>query len=204
MANVFISYSSKDRDKASALAAALEDYGMVVWWDGHLVGGDNFKDKIDEHLSNAHAVIVLLTDNALKSDWVKAETLVGARNGNVVPVRYAYGVKGFAEIRELHVEFLGDWDGHPRARPIANLVQRICDLKSDRDRTAMLDLMATKGLGKKVRESNLVKVLFDLSLHGGLRVRTLAGGAVVCALVLWARCCWPVPATCRSTWEPFW
>ena len=33
MADIFISYSQKDRDVATALAAALEARGYTVWWD---------------------------------------------------------------------------------------------------------------------------------------------------------------------------
>ena len=194
MASVFISYSSKDRDKAAALAAALGDYGLEVWWDNNLRGGENFQDKIDEHLTNAHAVIVLLTEHALESSWVRSEVQVGVRHKNLIPVRFVRGLRPFEEIKDLHAEYFGDWDGKGRATPIANLVQRINDLKSLKDRDDVLGLIPL-GLGDKLKRSSLVGTLFDFSLHGGLRVRTLALGGLVCALILWGALFLTAPPT---------
>jgi hypothetical protein len=33
MADIFVSYSSKDRDRAKGVAMTLEQQGWSVWWD---------------------------------------------------------------------------------------------------------------------------------------------------------------------------
>lgn len=91
MRKVFISYSSKDRDVARALAAALEGTSvdgqpLSVWWDRALVAGDDYWRVIAEHLEAADAAIVLWSDTALLSDWVYAEACRAKNARKVVPV----------------------------------------------------------------------------------------------------------------------
>jgi hypothetical protein len=40
MADIFISYSSEDRDQARILAAFLEAEGYSVWWDTGVIPSD--------------------------------------------------------------------------------------------------------------------------------------------------------------------
>lgn len=181
MATIFISYSSKDRDKAAALAAAFEDFGHVVWWDNHLSGGENFRDKIDEHIAKANAVVVILTENSLQSRWVTAEALTALRRDVLVPVRYTRDVKPPVEYKHLHVELLSEWSGEPRAPQINKLVQMINRMKDAQDQRAVVDTLPF-GLGQHVEKSNLFKAIFGSALPGGLRISRLVGGAVVGAL----------------------
>jgi TIR domain-containing protein len=73
MADVFISYSQKDRDIARGLADLFNDCGYDVWWDYELVGGVKFRNKIKEELAKARAAIVIWTPNSVESDWVIEE-----------------------------------------------------------------------------------------------------------------------------------
>src|SRR5215472_637906 len=73
MADVFISYSQKDRDVAQGLADFLGDCGYDVWWDYELVGGVKFRNTIKEQLAKAKAAIVIWTPNSVESDWVIEE-----------------------------------------------------------------------------------------------------------------------------------
>jgi hypothetical protein len=73
MADVFISYSQKDRDVAQGLADFLDDCGYDVWWDYELIGGVQFRNKIKEELTKAKSAIVIWTPNSVESDWVIEE-----------------------------------------------------------------------------------------------------------------------------------
>ena len=73
MADVFISYSQKDRQVARALADFLNDHGYNIWWDYELVGGVKFRNAIKAELSAARAAIVIWTTNSIESDWVIEE-----------------------------------------------------------------------------------------------------------------------------------
>ena len=70
MPQIFLSYSKKDRAMAEGLARFLADCGYEVWWDYKLVGGQHFRDEIDQQLDSARAVVVLWTPQSIRSDWV--------------------------------------------------------------------------------------------------------------------------------------
>jgi uncharacterized tellurite resistance protein B-like protein len=68
MADVFISYKSKDRDKAAALAKALKRESVSVWWDTHLAAGDDWLRKLVKEVDAAKCLIGLWTRNSVDED----------------------------------------------------------------------------------------------------------------------------------------
>ena len=65
MADIFISYDSKDRPTMRRLAEALEARGWSVWWDHrNLRAGQHFDRIIEEEISKARAVIVIWSQNS--------------------------------------------------------------------------------------------------------------------------------------------
>lgn len=87
MADIFISYSSKDRALAAALAADLEARGYSVWWDFELVGGHGFREQIHEQLNAARAVVVIWTKDSVMSEFVRDEADEAKRLKKLIPVR---------------------------------------------------------------------------------------------------------------------
>lgn len=87
MADIFISYSKKDADEARLIAALLEAQGYSVWWDTSLETGDEFRQEITEQLDAAKAVIVLWTENSVKSVWVNAEASRAHSDRKLVPLK---------------------------------------------------------------------------------------------------------------------
>ena len=85
MADVFISYARTDRDAAAALATWLEAQGCSVWWDSSLSGGENFSRRIEQELAAAAAVVVLWSQAASGSDWVRDEAATAKAAGKLVP-----------------------------------------------------------------------------------------------------------------------
>jgi len=73
MADIFISYARPDRETAKQLADSLASRGYQVWWDAELVGSDDFRDVICEELSLAKAVIVIWSENSVRSKFVRDE-----------------------------------------------------------------------------------------------------------------------------------
>lgn len=86
MADVFISYSSTDRDRVAGLARALEAAGVSVWWDRHLAPGDSYEDAIEKALTAAKVIIVAWTPASAASQWVRSEADYGRTNGRLVPI----------------------------------------------------------------------------------------------------------------------
>src|SRR5215471_14430148 len=87
MADIFISYSKADRDLALKLSAYVESEGWSVWWDKSLGAGDAYRDEIMKQLATARAVIVIWTENSVKSDWVRAEAGRAKADGKLIPVK---------------------------------------------------------------------------------------------------------------------
>src|SRR3954471_13691840 len=88
MADIFISYASADRPTARRLAKALEACGWSVWWDHrNLHGGQPFDDVIEEAVSTARMVVVVWSQNSIKSAWVRAEAALALDEKKLVPFR---------------------------------------------------------------------------------------------------------------------
>lgn len=86
MADVFISYAREDLESAQALAALLQGHGWSVWWDRDLVPGNSFDEVIERELTAAAAVVVLWSEAAVGSSWVRSEAHAAADRDVLVPV----------------------------------------------------------------------------------------------------------------------
>jgi hypothetical protein len=74
MGKVFISHSSLDKPVVRQISEAIEKAGFAIWLDEHeLLPGDPLAERISEALANAKVVIVVVSENSLKSKWLKFE-----------------------------------------------------------------------------------------------------------------------------------
>jgi hypothetical protein len=73
MADIFISYSKRDKKAAEALAKALQGHGLKIWWDSSLDAADTYVERINDAIDEARAVIVIWSEAARDSDWVTGE-----------------------------------------------------------------------------------------------------------------------------------
>lgn len=90
MADIFISYSHKDRKEAVGLATFLGGLGYDVWWDYDLITGDDFRDRILEQLRAAKAAVVIWSPFSVDlslSKWPREEAEEADRLGILVPTR---------------------------------------------------------------------------------------------------------------------
>jgi uncharacterized protein YjbI with pentapeptide repeats len=70
----FISYSVKDQDMAERLHADLQNKGVRCWFAPHdLPIGAKILDGIDEAIRLRDKVLLILSEHAIKSDWVEDE-----------------------------------------------------------------------------------------------------------------------------------
>lgn len=109
MSDVFISYAHQDRRIAARLAKALEGENWSVWWDRELVGGQNFRAKIAEALSEARCVVVLWSKASLRSNWVLDEAQDAQRRNVLVPVRFADSLEPPLGFRSFQTLSLAEW-----------------------------------------------------------------------------------------------
>lgn len=122
--DVFISYSSKDREAVAAIAAFLER-DLLVWWDRELVSGMDYEQDIFAKLARTGAVLVVWSTNAAASPWVEKEAREAlARKLVVIPVLldttplpdYLQSIDGIV---------LRDWNRRSEERELVQLARDI-------------------------------------------------------------------------------
>lgn len=84
MSDVFISYGRSTARQARAAAAALRAEGYAVWLDDDLPGHRAYADVIQEKLDEAKAVVVVWSNEAVRSQWVRSEANRGREKGKLV------------------------------------------------------------------------------------------------------------------------
>ena len=86
MSDIFISYSSKDRDAAERVHDALTEAGYDVFWDREVPPGQDWDSWIRGELNAARLVIVLWTRAGVASPNVRHEAIIAREAGKLLPV----------------------------------------------------------------------------------------------------------------------
>jgi hypothetical protein len=88
MPNLFISYARQDTDSARSLVKALREKNIVGWLDNaDIASGEAVSSAVRDALKRSSVVIVLLSKNALQSQWVQFE--IGAAEAlekKIIPI----------------------------------------------------------------------------------------------------------------------
>ncbi|MEO8175899.1 MAG: TIR domain-containing protein [Sphingomicrobium sp.] len=124
MSQVFLSYARENADAAKLLAEAIGDAGHDVWWDRHLHGGSRFTVEIDRALKESDVVVVLWSDESVKSVWVQDEAAEGRDTGRLVPVSLGE-TKPPLGFRQFQAIGLGPSSGDVRPQAIGELIEAI-------------------------------------------------------------------------------
>ena len=86
MADIFFSYSSKDRGRVQNLHDALVDYGFTVFWDQEVPTGSDWDTWIRRHLMESKCAVVVWSANSISSDNVRHEARIAKQQNKLVPV----------------------------------------------------------------------------------------------------------------------
>lgn len=84
MANVFISYAHEDEAIAQQLSEMLKAEHQKVFFDQGIAAGADFSEIVEKALTDAKAIVVLLSRNSNRSRWVDAELRSALQSGKVV------------------------------------------------------------------------------------------------------------------------
>src|SRR5687768_5581226 len=87
MADVFLSYAKPSLKDARRVAAALRSAGYSLWFDENLPAHRAWSEVIEEQLESARAVVVLWSEEAAKSQWVRSEANRARETDRLVQVR---------------------------------------------------------------------------------------------------------------------
>jgi hypothetical protein len=127
MADIFISYANEDRDRAAQLATFLETEGWGVWWDRRIPAGRTWRSVLEDALEDTRCMIVLWSENSVKSPWVAEEAEEARRLGKTLVPVLLQRVEPPMGFRTIQAADLIDWDGSAR-HPAGRLL--VADLKS--------------------------------------------------------------------------
>jgi adenylate cyclase len=114
MSEVFVSYARPDEPQANRVAEALRADGYHVWRDDELPAHRAYADVIEERLKAAKAVIVLWSDEAAKSQWVRAEADAARSLATLVQVTLD-GTVPPMPFNQIQCADLNGWEGDSSA-----------------------------------------------------------------------------------------
>lgn len=88
MADVFISYSSEDRERTEQLVAELEKNGINCWMDrNNIAAGSYFGEEVPEAILSCPIFMLLLSENSQKSKYVLMELdWATSHDKDIIPV----------------------------------------------------------------------------------------------------------------------
>jgi TolB-like protein len=124
MTDIFISYARSTATQANAVAEGLRSAGYDVWRDDQLPAHRAYAEVIEEQLRSARAVIVLWSEDAARSQWVRAEADLARNLGNLVQVTFG-PVLPPLPFNQIQCADLSDWTGaqeHPNWRIVLGSV----------------------------------------------------------------------------------
>jgi hypothetical protein len=124
MADIFLSYTEKDRDAVRRLAESLQSAGWSVWWDRRIPAGLTWRSVLERELQHMRCMVVLWSQHSVASEWVCEEAAEGRQLGRLVPVLIQH-VRPPAGFREIQAADLVDWDGSPDFLGLRRLVEDI-------------------------------------------------------------------------------
>ena len=111
MADIFISYSQKDRRRVEPLVAALTAEGYRVWWDLEIRAGESFDELIESTLKKAQCVITVWSEHSVVSKWVRAESAWAYDCGKFVSIRIDEDIELPLKFYNVHTRSLVGWTG---------------------------------------------------------------------------------------------
>jgi hypothetical protein len=117
MADIFISYSKKDKLLAEQLAGLLQEVGFTVWWDAELLPTKEFREEIRRQIHAARTVIVIWSENSAKSAFVIDEADLARESGKLISTLADGFTAGGVPLgfRNTHMTSLSDGDTLVRA-----------------------------------------------------------------------------------------
>ena len=92
MEDFFVSHSSLDKvNIVDDLVQNLKDMGYLVWYDkDKILAGDNISEEINNGLRHSYCLLLVLTENFIKSKWTyfEAGQFSVLKNRRIIPLMY--------------------------------------------------------------------------------------------------------------------
>ena len=113
--DVFISYSRMDRDFVNELVDDLIRRGFSVFLDRMIEAGESWADTLSKAIENARNVLVVLSPEAMQSDWIRQEVSVGLLReaegkARVIPLMLRQCEMPLFLALKTYADFTGDYE----------------------------------------------------------------------------------------------
>ena len=117
-AEVFVSYSSLDRDRVMPVVESLRGNGISVWVDeGNIHAADLWSEQIVQAIADCRVMVVMLSQNSTDSHNVVKEVMLASEQKKAllpvylepadIPAKLQYQLAGIQ-----HLELYGQDEGH--------------------------------------------------------------------------------------------
>ena len=120
MADVFVSYSRKNRDRVELISGGLAESGYSLWWDERLAASDDYALLIESEIDAAPCVVVAWSASARQSLWVRAEANEALDAGKLVQISLDQA-KLPLPFTMLHLLDFSRWGGERQGSPWGEL-----------------------------------------------------------------------------------
>lgn len=131
LADIFISYSHKDRSWVKQLVDALTAEGYMVWWDLEIRAGSPFDKVIESTLKKVPCVVVVWSRYSVESGWVRDESAWAKDRNKLVSIRIDEDLELPLQFYHVHTDSLVSWQGSraaPSFRKLVLDIQKIAGL----------------------------------------------------------------------------
>ncbi len=138
---VFISHSTEDQRLVMSLSNLLSRYGMdvsVAEW--YLTPGEPLADKINNLINESDCIVILLTQNGMRSKWVQQEIGIALNKKKTIIPLVARGVntKELAALQgREYIEFDPNWPGEALVKT-ASYVKSLKLKKRDKEQALLV------------------------------------------------------------------
>ena len=134
MADVFISYARSSESDAKRVAGGLRALGYEVWRDDQLPAHRAYAEVIEERLRSAKAVVVLWSQDAIHSQWVRAEADLARSLRTLIQVSID-GAQPPLPFNQIQYADLSGWDGNEASPGWCKILESLADLTEPSDAT---------------------------------------------------------------------
>jgi len=128
MVDVFISYSRANQALVRQLAEAVKAQGYSLWWDDELPPHLSYGDVITEKIGAAKAAIVVWSESAAASEWVRAEADVARGQKKLIQTSIDDRMPPMP-FNQIQFASIGDWrgeDDHPGWKKVKASLAALC------------------------------------------------------------------------------
>jgi hypothetical protein len=163
---VFLSYSKKDYFFAELASVRLSEKGIAVWRDqSQLRGGDDWRQGIEEAISDSRAVLIAMSSNSAESAYVTFEwSYALGRRKALIPLKLNE-CKVHPRLAIIqYIDF-----SNPGALPWETLVERIRQIETRLD-PDLANKQAAVVVPKPTDSDSIVKEILDYLNQRGYQV----------------------------------